>query len=137
MTENEACKRIKYRMHTAGQVSGECGMKDLEMAIKALEEVQQYRKIGTVEECREAVEKQTAKKPDYEGDGFSDGQLVYDTWICPCCGKHYEVDCDRYYYCQNCGQHIDWSDEELEKNLSRVHHVRKKVLSYANFTYNA
>ena len=22
MTENEACKRIKYRMHTAGQVSG-------------------------------------------------------------------------------------------------------------------
>lgn len=81
-------------------------------AIKALEEVQQYHQIGTVEECREAVEKQTAKKPDYEGDGFSDGQLVYDTWICPCCGKHYEVDCDRYYYCQNCGQHIDWSDEE-------------------------
>lgn len=112
MTENEACKRIKYRMHTAGQVSAECGMKDLEMAIKPLEEVQQYHQIGTVEECREAVEKQTAKKPDYEGDGFSDGQLVYDTWICPCCGKHYEVDCDRYYYCQNCGQHIDWSDEE-------------------------
>ena len=35
MTENEACKRIKYRMHTAGQVSA-------------------------VEVCREAVEKQTA-----------------------------------------------------------------------------
>lgn len=51
MTENEACKRIKYRMHTAGQVSGECGMKDLEMAIKALEEVQQYHQICTVEEC--------------------------------------------------------------------------------------
>ena len=29
-------------------------------AINALEEVQQYRKIGTVEECREAVEKHTA-----------------------------------------------------------------------------
>ena len=51
MTENEACKRIKYRMHTVGQVSGECGMKDLEMAIKALEEVQQYHQIGTMEEC--------------------------------------------------------------------------------------
>ena len=36
---------------------------------KALEEVQQYRKIGTVMECREAVEKQTAKKQYYEGDG--------------------------------------------------------------------
>lgn len=82
------------------------------IAIKALEEVQQYRQIGTVEECREAVEKQTSKKPDYEGDGYSDGQLVYDTWICPCCGQHYEVDCDRYDYCPNCGQHIDWGDEE-------------------------
>ena len=27
-----------------------------EMAIKALEEVQQYRQIGTVEECRKSVE---------------------------------------------------------------------------------
>ena len=27
------------------------------------EEVQQYRAIGTVEECRAAIEKQTAKKP--------------------------------------------------------------------------
>lgn len=33
------------------------------MAIHALEEIQQYRAIGTVEECREAVEKQKAKKP--------------------------------------------------------------------------
>lgn len=30
---------------------------------KALEEVQQYRAIGTVEECREAIEKQKSKKP--------------------------------------------------------------------------
>ena len=30
------------------------------MAIKALEEVQQYCQIGTVEECRAAMEKQTA-----------------------------------------------------------------------------
>ena len=32
------------------------------------------------------------KKPYYEGDGYSDGELVYDTWICPNCGKSYEVD---------------------------------------------
>lgn len=77
-----------------------------------LEELMQYRAIGTLEECRAAVEKQTAKKPDYEGDGYSDGHLVYDTWICPCCGKHYEVDYDDYDFCPECGQCIDWSDEE-------------------------
>lgn len=82
------------------------------VAVQALEEIQQYRAIGTPEECRAAVEKQTAKKPDYEGDGYSDGHLVYDTWICPCCGKHYEVDYDDYDFCPECGQCIDWSDEE-------------------------
>ena len=56
MDENEAIERIKYRMHTAGQVTGESGMEDLEMAIKALEEVQQYRAIGTPEECRKSLE---------------------------------------------------------------------------------
>lgn len=116
MTENEAIKELETSIDLAKMCTQNYDRKNeiqgYEMAIKALEQVQQYHQIGTVEECREAVEKQTAKKPDYEGDGFSDGQLVYDTWICPCCGKHYEVDCDRYYYCQNCGQHIDWSDEE-------------------------
>ena len=77
-----------------------------------LEELKQYRAIGTPEECKAATEKQTAKKPDYEGDGYSDGHLVYDTWICPCCGKHYEVDYDDYDFCPACGQCIDWSDEE-------------------------
>lgn len=85
---------------------------DLKKLIEMMEEHKQYQEIGTVEECREAVEKQTAKKPDYEGDGYSDGQLVYDTWICPCCGKRYEVDYDDYDYCENCGQHIDWSDDD-------------------------
>lgn len=27
----------------------------------------------------EALEKQTPKSPDYEGDGYADGELVYDT----------------------------------------------------------
>lgn len=56
MNENEAIERIKYRMHTVEQVAGENGMEDLEMAIKALEEVQQYRAIGTPEECRKSLE---------------------------------------------------------------------------------
>ena len=57
----------------------------------------------------EALEKQIPEIPDYEGDGYADGFLVYDTWICPCCGRHYEVDYDDYKYCPECGQRIDWS----------------------------
>ena len=55
-----------------------------------------------------ALEKQIPKKPYLEGDGYADGYLVYDTWICPHCEKHYEVDYDDYDYCPNCGQKIDW-----------------------------
>lgn len=58
----------------------------------------------------ELVEKETPKKPDYEGDGYSDGELVYDTWICPNCGNSYEVDYEEYEMCPHCGQMIDWSE---------------------------
>lgn len=51
ISENEAIERIKYHMYTAEQAVGGMGMEDLEMAIKALEEVQQYRAIGIPEEC--------------------------------------------------------------------------------------
>lgn len=78
----------------------------IEMAISAIKELQQYHEIGTVEECRKAAEKQKPKKPDYEGDGYADRQIVYNTWICPNCGKRYEVDYDDYDYCPNCGQAI-------------------------------
>lgn len=118
MTENEASVRLE--VIRAGLLSGtdvkvvssEENIKSIDAAIDAIEENQQYRAIGTPEECQAAVEKQTAKKPDYEGDGYSDGHLVYDTWICTCCGKHYEVDYDDYDFCPECGQCIDWSDEE-------------------------
>ena len=60
----------------------------------------------------QALAKQIPKKPTYEGDGYSDGHLVYDTWICPLCEKRYEVDYDDYDYCPNCGQKIDWSDKK-------------------------
>lgn len=116
MTENEAIKEFETSIDLAKMCTQNYERKSeiqgYEMAIKALEEVQQYRQIGTVEECREAVKKQIAKKPDYEGDGYSDGQLVYDTWICPSCGKRYEVFYDDYDYCPNCGQKLDWSDDD-------------------------
>ena len=80
MTESEAIRDldiIRFNPHWDELVNEEYWQELMEMAIKALEEVQKYRAIGTPEECRAAVEKQTAKKPDYEGDGYADGHLVY------------------------------------------------------------
>ena len=62
---------------------------------------------------QELVDKETPKKPNLEGDGYDDkGNLIYDTWICPNCEKHYELDYDEYDYCPNCGQKILWGDED-------------------------
>lgn len=78
----------------------------IEEAIKALEEVRQYREIGTVEECREAVERQNPKKPKeilrHRG-GF-------EMHHCPNCDTHYQTD-NRYTikdnYCPVCGKLLD------------------------------
>ena len=57
-----------------------------------------------------ALLKQMPKKPDMEGDGYDDnGELIFDTWICPSCGQRYEIDYDDYEYYPNCGQDIDTS----------------------------
>lgn len=101
MTENEAIEKLK-NMRLFMQIEDEnndCKFteddyKANEMAIQALE-------------------KQIAKKPTFEGDGYApDGTLVYDTWICPCCDKRYEVDYDDYDYCPNCGQKLDLDRDE-------------------------
>lgn len=117
MTEQEATEVLSdFNKQVSAKADGAyqstIGEMACKVAIKALQEIQKYQAIGTVEECQEAREKQKAKKPDYEGDGYADGHLVYDTWICPCCEKRYEVDYDDYKHCPNCGQAIDWSEEK-------------------------
>ena len=63
-----------------------------------------------------ALEKQIAKKPPLEGDSMDDkGNIIYDTWICPCCNKRYEVDYDNYEHCPDCGQKLDWLEREGEE----------------------
>ena len=112
MTENEAISMMRYRIDTASKILGK-GMdgkayEDLEMAISALKEIQQYREIGTVEECREAVEKQTQKKCAI--DSCPD----HTHYKCPSCGqielsiyKHGFPKLGRITkYCENCGQAI-------------------------------
>ena len=68
-----------------------------------------------------ALEKQIPKKPDFEGDGYDDKvNIIYDTWICPCCEERYEVYYDNYKHCPNCGQALDWSDtDEMPNNKSK------------------
>ena len=65
-----------------------------------------------IDKAIEALEKQIPEIPDYEGDGYADGFPIYDTWICPSCGRHYEIDYDHYVYCPECGQLISWSTLE-------------------------
>lgn len=87
------------------------------VACDAIDELQEYKKLGTLGKIREAVDKQNAKKPDYKGDGYTpDGSFVWDTWVCPKCETKYEVDYDDYDYCPNCGQRIDLSEDWSEED---------------------
>ena len=92
----------------------------IEEAIKALEEVQQYREIGTVEECREAVEKQKPKAPkdsikikpviDENGAYVDADVTVY--LLCPNCGEMVGIDENVDKFCHECGQAIQWDNLE-------------------------
>lgn len=115
MTNNEAIARMKYRIDTAthniGKGADGKAYEDMEMAIKALEEIRRYRSIGTVEECHVAVAKQKGKKPtpiDYERyiGVVNNAKCLRGAYWCPNC-KHAIRSGD---YCNDCGQAIDWSD---------------------------
>lgn len=93
-----------------------------------IDECAEYESIGTVEECREAVEKQKAKKPKeilrHRG-GFEmqhcpkcdtdyqvDRRYKIKDGYCPACGKL--LDSAFRNYCANCGQAIDENLEGME-----------------------
>lgn len=118
MTENEAISRMRYRVDTATHIIGKGvdgkAYEDMEMAIKALEEIHQYRAIGTVEEFREGRERQIPKKPMrirlLETSGVHCG-------ICPICKNPVYADLsnkNHREYCGHCGQAIDWSENNGE-----------------------
>ena len=74
-----------------------------DMCIEALVQVEQYRALGTVEELKEAREKQIPKKPKSEQYFYG----VLDR--CPVCDAllgHSEN------YCHNCGQALKWGKED-------------------------
>lgn len=130
MAENEAIEKLK-NMRLFMQIEdkkNDCKFteddhKANEMAIQALETIKKLsdRKMTTEvlenymqfeDECVkkgftfksviEAREKQIPKKPDFTEDK--------EFALCPCCnGKGLS---NNQKYCDDCGQKIDWSDEE-------------------------
>lgn len=102
MTESEAIEELRDSIELPfGSIISDEASK---LAIKSLEEIQQYRIIGTVEECREARERQRRKKPIKD---------EYNHNCCPDCGwiVYQEEWGGRYLpHCENCGQAIDWSE---------------------------
>lgn len=113
MTENKAIEALQFDLEIGGEIHSQVLRDATDVAIQALEEVQQYRKIGTVDECREAVEKQTAKKPmpiDYEKyiDIIDNAKFLRGAFWCPNC-RHVVYSGS---FCKDCGQKLDWSDEE-------------------------
>ena len=109
MTENEIKWNldgvIKY-LYKKNELGGDDSEKQYQVdnsTIDLLEELQQYRAIGTVEECREAREKQRGKKPVYRSI-FTDGTRLLG---CPVCFSRIDGGA---FYCNGCGQKLDWSD---------------------------
>lgn len=109
MTENEAIIRFDFiRCALLGGTKphimpNEENIGLVNAAIQALEEVRQYRAIGTPEECQAAVEKQTTMEPIRMGK-----------CTCPSCGTHNEVWKKRrntlprdIVYCWHCGQAVE------------------------------
>lgn len=74
-----------------------------------LEELKQYRTIGTVEECRAAMERQNpiAAIAEKEDTGTT-------RYICPTCGMYMGWSTGMFpaRYCWKCGQKLDWGCKE-------------------------
>ena len=84
-------------------------IKAKEIAIESMKEVEQYRALGTVEELKEAREKQVAKKPIMKTVVFCDE--AEDAYVCSACEGE-SLLFEGQPYCENCGQAIDWSEED-------------------------
>ena len=91
------------------------------IAIESMKEVEQYRALGTVEELKEAREKQVAKKPiKVKGACYmkdKKGNEHYQTkYLCPACRKQllycgYPCKCGQLIDYNNLNK-LDWSEED-------------------------
>ena len=75
-----------------------------------LEEIQQYRAIGTVDECRDAMERYRKRKPIIlsEQSTKSEGKLYVAKYFkCPTCGNTSTYFGGLPNNCHNCGQNLE------------------------------
>lgn len=92
-------------MFTEGEMAG---------IIRAQDELLQYRELGTLEECREAVGRQRAKKIKRRmctgcKEDCTNCEDYYNR--CPSCNEGLGRDSGELFkHCPGCGQHIDWSE---------------------------
>ena len=141
MKENEAIEAMQFDLKVGGEIHSQVLRDAVDVAIQALEKVQQYRaigtpeelqdmksnyfealsdwrqyrKIGTLEECRVAREKQIPMKPIFNHN-LSDTLSVFH---CEC-GNTIKVSHDvgimnnnnAPNYCSKCGCRLDWSDDD-------------------------
>lgn len=98
MTESEAIVKFKRTSVLWESASNTEIVEAVKVAISALEEVQQYRAIGTVYEFRELKEKATAKKAKWIFDDFT--AKFGNPYRCSNCEEEFG---DTYNYCPNCG----------------------------------
>ena len=106
-TPEEAIETIKSNMPTSGY---QMLRESLDMAIIALKEIQQYREIGTVEECRESKEKQIPKTPKFiHMTGEYNARFK-----CPVCKQSFIYDCTdtEPFFCKKCGQALRMEAED-------------------------
>ena len=92
-------KLIMKNYHARGEKDAEEVAFDFDRAINALKENQEYKKLGTLEEVSDAVEKQKEEYPIAVLSVF--GGKEYE---CKNCGSPVE-----YFdkYCRYCGQRLD------------------------------
>ena len=78
---------------------------------KVIEELTEYRAIGTVEELKALKEKSEPKKPIYSDfNNNGNDEIIPYKAICPVCGYEFNFGSwnkEENHHC-NCGQAIDW-----------------------------